>query len=83
MRVMGELGGLGVLGVLGVLGELGVLGVLGGLGELGGLESWEDWESWLPHHQNAALWRYAARQIRLGFSFIGLFVWFLRLGRIF
>lgn len=73
MRVMGELGGLGVLGVLGVLGGLGVLGVLGELGELGRL---------LPH-QHAALWRYAARQIRLGFSFIGLFVWFLRLGRIF
>ncbi len=53
--------------------ELGVLGVLGELGELGEL---------LPH-QHAALWRYAARQIRLGFSFIGLFVWFLWLGRIF
>ncbi len=71
MRVMGELGGLGELGELGVLGGLGGLGVLGELGRL------------LPHHQNAALWRYAARQIRLGFSFIGLFVWFLWLGRIF
>lgn len=56
-----------------VMGELGGLGVLGELGELGRL---------LPH-QHAALWRYAARQIRLGFSFIGLFVWFLRLGCIF
>lgn len=73
MRELGELGGLGVLGVLGVLGGLGELGELGVLGELGRL---------LPH-QHAALWRYAARQIRLGFSFIGLFVWFLRLGRIF